>query len=97
MLTRRVRHGDVCPTPTPRPAWTPRSRGPAAPHVYFSGNASHFATSVVRSADGGAATRLICVPSFAATGVAVLVRLSTLECTPLRFAASPGSAMDVGV
>lgn len=34
--------------------------------------------------------RLVCVPAFARTGEAVLVRLDSLDCTPIRFATNVG-------
>lgn len=33
---------------------------------------------------------MVCIPPFGATGVAVLLRLDTLECTPVRFASDVG-------
>ena len=68
-----------------------------APHVYFAGNTREFATSVLESAGGAATTRVVCVPSFADTGIAVLVHLGTLEVTPLQFGVSTAAeSMDTG-
>ena len=68
-----------------------------APHVYFAGNTKEFATSLVESQDGRATTRVVCVPCFADTGVAVLVHLGTLECTPLQFGvATAAVSMETG-
>ncbi|KAL7545592.1 hypothetical protein ACHAWF_008945 [Thalassiosira exigua] len=69
----------------------------ARPDVYFAGNCEEYATRLVgedgagvvgddgEEREGGAKTRLICVPSFAATGEAVLVKLRSLECEVLKF------------
>ena len=57
----------------------------AAPHVYFAGNQDAFATKLVEG-EQGQRTRLICVPSFAATCTAVLLDVATLECEPIVFA-----------
>ncbi len=58
------------------------------PHVYFAANQPSYGTRLVQAPGGGAATRLVLVPSFAATGTAVLVNLSTLACHPITFSAS---------
>ena len=50
------------------------------PHIYFSGAASKFDTSLANDQ-----TRLVCVPSFADTGEVVLVNLKSLEVELLRF------------
>lgn len=51
-----------------------------APDVYFAGNCSKFATKVLENG-----TRLVCVPSFAETGVAVKIKLDTLEIEIVKF------------
>lgn len=71
-----------------------------SPSVLFAGNQPAFAAKKIQApstaavgAGGGGKTEgeeggevlLVSVPSFAATGEAVLVDLVTLECTPLRF------------
>ncbi|RHZ24837.1 hypothetical protein DYB37_008791 [Aphanomyces astaci] len=56
----------------------------STPHVLFTGNQSAFATSVVHG-DAGQVTRVICVPSFAHTGMIVLVNLKDLTVVPLTF------------
>jgi DNA polymerase delta subunit 2 len=61
------------------------------PSVYFAGNCDEFETRLVGekgepiddAKDG--ATRLVCVPSFAATGEVVLVNLRTLACEVVSF------------
>ena len=49
----------------------------------FSGNADSFATRVAQL-EGGLAVRIVSVPEFSKSGVAVLVDLASLECTPLH-------------
>jgi len=56
-----------------------------APAVYFVGNQPQFGTRVVEA--NGHRTRLVTLPSFAATGMVVLVDLATLEVEPLLFSA----------
>ena len=51
------------------------------PDLYFAGNCAEYETKVT---DHG--TRLVCVPSFDATGKAVLVNLRTLDCEVIGFA-----------
>jgi len=67
------------------------------PAVYFVGNCEEFGTRLVDAKgdevtgdiagdDGrGSVTRLVCIPSFAATGEAVLVKLRSLECEVVSF------------
>lgn len=61
------------------------------PDVYFAGNQPRFATSVMEGADGQR-TRVVCVPSFAETGQAVLVDVATLECTVLSVSGTGAAA-----
>jgi len=58
-----------------------------APHVYFSGNAPKYSTSVVKGSQGQR-VRTICIPSFEDTNTVVLVNLTTLDCSPLFFGMS---------
>jgi DNA polymerase delta subunit 2 len=51
------------------------------PDLYFAGNCDQYETRV--TAQG---TRLVCVPSFDATGKAVLVNLRTMDCEVIGFA-----------
>ncbi|KAI8375212.1 DNA polymerase alpha/epsilon subunit B-domain-containing protein [Blakeslea trispora] len=53
------------------------------PHVYFVGNQPHFEDSLLQGPDGQK-TRVILVPSFAETGIVVLVNLDTLECSAVH-------------
>lgn len=57
------------------------------PHLYFSANATKFATRVATSLGNASPVRLVCVPSFAATGELVLVDLSDLSARAVRFEA----------
>uniref|UniRef100_A0A7S0RED1 DNA polymerase delta small subunit n=1 Tax=Pyramimonas obovata TaxID=1411642 RepID=A0A7S0RED1_9CHLO len=59
-----------------------------APHVYFVGNQPEFATRVV-TGPAGQVTRLLALPRFADSGMAVLVNLDTLACHPLVFSTEP--------
>lgn len=54
------------------------------PHVLFCGNQPEFSTDLVIG-EQGQRVRVICVPSFAATGEVVLVDLGTLGCQLLQF------------
>jgi len=61
------------------------------PHVYFAGCQPEFAAGTVGGGPGGGpAVRIVLVPSFADTGVAVLVNLRTLACRPISFASKLG-------
>ena len=51
------------------------------PDLYFAGNCAEYETKVTEHG-----TRLVCVPSFDATGKAVLVNLRTLDCEVIGFA-----------
>ncbi|OAD04111.1 hypothetical protein MUCCIDRAFT_155525 [Mucor lusitanicus CBS 277.49] len=54
------------------------------PHVYFIGNQPQFEDSLLNGPNGQK-VRVILVPSFAETGIMVLVNLSTLECSAVHF------------
>lgn len=51
----------------------------SCPHVYFCGNQESFASRLLTGPEGQQ-VRLICVPRFHATGIAVLVNLRNLDC-----------------
>ncbi|CAG8469047.1 3723_t:CDS:10 [Acaulospora morrowiae] len=55
-----------------------------APHIYFISNQKEFATSTIEGPDKQR-TRIILLPSFAETGVVVLVNLKNLKCHPIFF------------
>lgn len=55
------------------------------PHVYFVGNQPAFGTRMVKTGNGEGITRIIALPRFSETGMAVLVNLDTLACHPLTF------------
>ena len=57
---------------------------PDTPHLYFAGNCDAFATDLIQDEDHKIECRLVCVPSFAETGTAVLVNLETLEANEIR-------------
>ncbi|KAI4300689.1 hypothetical protein L6164_034037 [Bauhinia variegata] len=56
----------------------------SCPHVYFVGNQDKFATRVVKGSEGQL-VRLISIPKFSETGVAVTLNLRDLECHALSF------------
>lgn len=53
-----------------------------SPHVYFIGNQPQFEDSLLLGPNGQK-IRVILVPSFAETGIMVLVNLKTLECSTI--------------
>ncbi|KAK4834219.1 hypothetical protein QYF36_019081 [Acer negundo] len=56
----------------------------SCPHVYFAGNQDKYETSLLKGTEGQL-VRLICIPKFSKTGVAVAVNLRNLECHTLSF------------
>ncbi|KAI7893626.1 DNA polymerase alpha/epsilon subunit B-domain-containing protein [Mucor mucedo] len=54
-----------------------------SPHVYFIGNQPQFEETLLEGPHGQK-VRIILVPSFAETGIMVLVNLSTLECSTVH-------------
>ncbi|XP_010554875.1 PREDICTED: DNA polymerase delta small subunit isoform X1 [Tarenaya hassleriana] len=56
----------------------------SCPHVYFIGNQVKFGTCLLKGSEGQA-VRLICIPKFCETGVAVAVNLRNLECHTVSF------------
>ncbi|KAK4777529.1 hypothetical protein SAY87_017716 [Trapa incisa] len=59
----------------------------SCPHVYFVGNQDKYETRLMKGSEGQL-VRLICVPKFCETGVAVMVNTNNLECRTLSFNAS---------
>lgn len=61
----------------------------STPHVFYAGNQAAFESKLLRGVSEGCtkevSTRLVCVPRFDDTGVAVLVNLRTLDCTTVSF------------
>ncbi|CAL9069692.1 DNA polymerase delta small subunit isoform X2 [Musa acuminata AAA Group] len=56
----------------------------SCPHVYFVGNQDKYETTLLRGSDNQS-VRLICIPKFCETGVAVMLNLRNLECHSLSF------------
>ncbi|BAT85343.1 hypothetical protein VIGAN_04287800 [Vigna angularis var. angularis] len=56
----------------------------SCPHVYFVGNQDKFETRIIKGSEGQL-VRLICVPKFSETGVAVMLNLRDIECHALSF------------
>ncbi|XP_019154205.1 PREDICTED: DNA polymerase delta small subunit [Ipomoea nil] len=54
----------------------------SCPHVYFVGNQDKYETRLIKGPEGQA-VRLICIPRFAETGVAVVLNMRNLECYTL--------------
>ncbi|GAN05624.1 DNA polymerase alpha/epsilon subunit B [Mucor ambiguus] len=63
------------------------------PHVYFIGNQPQFEDSLLNGPNGQK-VRVILVPSFAETGIMVLVNLSTLECSAVHISEKGTRSVD---
>jgi DNA polymerase delta subunit 2 len=89
-LHATLQHGHLCPTgpssvPTaPHTETDPMVLPPSAPHVYFAGNCARVQTRRVQT--DRAPGRLVGIPKFIDTGMAVLVNLQSLNVEVLRFA-----------
>jgi DNA polymerase delta subunit 2 len=97
-LRQTLKFGHIAPTgPDSLPMFPSSDSDPfilsKRPSVYFSGNAEKFETCMVASNGGDAkdndgdlkGVRLVCVPSFALTGQAVMVNLNTLATEVVSF------------
>ncbi|KAL9275982.1 DNA polymerase delta small subunit-like protein [Drosera capensis] len=56
----------------------------SCPHVYFVGNQDRFETRFLKGSEGQI-VRLICIPRFCETGIAVALNLRNLDCHALSF------------
>ncbi|XVE96105.1 hypothetical protein REPUB_Repub02eG0192500 [Reevesia pubescens] len=56
----------------------------SCPHVYFVGNQEKYETRLLKGLEGQV-VRLICIPRFCETGVAVVLNMRNLECHALTF------------
>ncbi|KAK9170522.1 hypothetical protein Syun_002662 [Stephania yunnanensis] len=56
----------------------------SCPHVYFVGNQNKYESCLLKGSEGQI-VRLICIPKFCKTGVAVALNLRNLECHTLSF------------
>ncbi|KAL5739704.1 hypothetical protein ACOSP7_028598 [Xanthoceras sorbifolium] len=88
-MERTLRWRNLCPTaPNTLGCYPFIDRDPflieSCPHVYFVGNQDKYETSLLKGPEGQLA-RLICIPKFGKTGVAVVVNLRNLECHTLSF------------
>ncbi|CAM8890076.1 unnamed protein product [Rhodiola kirilowii] len=62
----------------------------SCPHVYFAGNQSHYGTRMFKGSEG-LRVRVISIPKFCETGVAVALNLRNLECHTLNLSMQLGS------
>ncbi|CAM8890124.1 unnamed protein product [Rhodiola kirilowii] len=62
----------------------------SCPHVYFAGNQSHYGTRMFKGSEGQR-VRVISIPKFCETGVAVALNLRNLECHTLNLSMQLGS------
>lgn len=56
----------------------------SCPHVYFVGNQDKYETKLMKGSEGQV-VRLICIPRFSETGIAVVMNIRNLECHTLSF------------
>ncbi|XP_015898943.3 DNA polymerase delta small subunit isoform X1 [Ziziphus jujuba] len=56
----------------------------SCPHVYFVGNQATYDSRLLKGSEGQA-VRLICIPKFSETGIAVVLNMRNLECHALSF------------
>ncbi|GMH20107.1 hypothetical protein Nepgr_021948 [Nepenthes gracilis] len=56
----------------------------SCPHVYFVGNQDKYETRLLNGSEGQV-VRLICIPKFSETGIAIALNLRNLECHALSF------------
>uniref|UniRef100_A0A7S3QFL3 DNA polymerase alpha/delta/epsilon subunit B domain-containing protein n=1 Tax=Chaetoceros debilis TaxID=122233 RepID=A0A7S3QFL3_9STRA len=68
------------------------------PHVFFAGNCNEYESKIVeqKNSDESKKTLLLCVPSFALTGQAVMINLKSLKCTIVEFGDLPKSPLGAG-
>ncbi|KAK3286229.1 DNA polymerase delta subunit 2 [Cymbomonas tetramitiformis] len=59
----------------------------SCPHVYFAGNQAEYGTRLVKNTNGDS-VRLVSLPRFSQSGMAVLVNVQTLACHPITFSTS---------
>ncbi|KAG5243799.1 DNA polymerase delta small [Salix suchowensis] len=62
----------------------------SCPHVYFVGNQDKYGTRILEGSEGQM-VRLISIPKFCNTGLAVVLNLRNLECHTLSFGAQPST------
>ncbi|XP_058207549.1 DNA polymerase delta small subunit isoform X2 [Rhododendron vialii] len=57
----------------------------SCPHVYFVGNQDRYDSRIIKGSEGQV-VRLVCIPRFGETGIAVVLNMKNLECHALSFA-----------
>ncbi|GKV34561.1 hypothetical protein SLEP1_g42924 [Rubroshorea leprosula] len=88
-MERTLRWAHVAPTtPNTLGCYPFSDRDPfvieSCPHVYFVGNQEKYETRLLKGSNGQL-VRLICIPKFCQTGVAVVLNMRNLECHTLTF------------
>ena len=91
-LEKTLHWGHICPTAPDTLSCYPFTEydpfvldGSNAPHILFAGNQAEFGSKLVEGAGGKYRTRVISVPSFSKTGMAVLVDVNSLETSTISF------------
>ncbi|GLT65829.1 hypothetical protein SLA2020_382350 [Shorea laevis] len=88
-MERTLRWAHIAPTaPNTLGCYPFTDRDPfvieSCPHVYFVGNQEKYETRLLKGSNGQL-VRLICIPKFCQTGVAVVLNMRNLECHTLTF------------
>ncbi|KAK9156622.1 hypothetical protein Scep_003196 [Stephania cephalantha] len=88
-MERQLRWRHIAPTaPNTLECYPFTDRDPffmeSCPHVYFVGNQNKYESRLLKGSEGQI-VRLICIPKFCKTGVAVALNLRNLECHTLSF------------
>ncbi|KAL3632420.1 DNA polymerase delta subunit 2 [Castilleja foliolosa] len=94
-LERTLRWRHIAPTaPNTLGCYPFTDRDPffieSCPHVYFVGNQEKYETKLIEGPEGQV-VRLICIPRFSETGIAVVLNLKNLQCHTLSFGTQFGS------
>ncbi|GFP91648.1 DNA polymerase delta small subunit [Phtheirospermum japonicum] len=98
-LERTLRWRHIAPTaPNTLGCYPFTDRDPffieSCPHVYFVGNQEKYETKLIEGPEGQV-VRLICIPRFSETGIAVVLNLKNLQCHTLtKFVAAEANDKD---